>query len=412
MPSDLSAVIGEVIDGRYRLGPLVRYSSEGVVLETEYGPEALPAVIKLREKQSEAARWRRAQSLHHPNILTIYDSGVSVLNGAPVAYLVSERADEALSTVLAKRPLTTDETRVLLEAVIAALRFLHEQGLEHARLKPAKVFAVGRELKVACDSALPLNPGDAPSNDVYSLGALVVFALTQRRPERDFIPEFPAPFGEIAVNCLNPDPGARWTLDQVEASLNTPVMPAKPAPVPAPVVEAPPSPRQDPDPNPAPPREDPDRPAPIHDPEPDSEPPLPSFVPDWRYPAIAAGVVLVILLVVLLTRKPPTPAPAAPRAAAPAAATAPTPPPAVEKNAESWWVIVAGYNSAEPAEKRLQALKKRWSRFRPAVARPHSGASPYVITIGQGLTQREAEALRRRAIAAGMPRDTYIKRLR
>ncbi len=72
--------------------------------------------------------------LAHPNLLKIYAAGSSVLNGVPIVYVVMERADESLKSVLAERALTGDETRELIEPSVAALQYLHKNGYAHSRL--------------------------------------------------------------------------------------------------------------------------------------------------------------------------------------------------------------------------------------------------------------------------------------
>jgi hypothetical protein len=111
------------------------------------------------------------------------------------------------------------------------------------------------------------------------------------------------------------------------------------------------------------------------------------------------------------------PRPAAAVSNAPPAATASVPERVPELSSPAraktggWWVIVAAYNSREAADRRVRALKKAWPRYDVSVAEPQSEKSRYVITIGQGLSQKEADALRKRAVSSGMPRDAYIKRV-
>jgi hypothetical protein len=74
-------------------------------------------------------------------------------------------------------------------------------------------------------------------------------------------------------------------------------------------------------------------------------------------------------------------------------------------------VIVAAYNSPEPAEKRQQEMTRKWSKFKLSVLhQENAGKNFYLVLIGQNLSEDEADALRKRAIAAGLPRDTYIKK--
>jgi hypothetical protein len=73
-----------------------------------------------------------------------------------------------------------------------------------------------------------------------------------------------------------------------------------------------------------------------------------------------------------------------------------------------WSVIAATYNSRELAERRAQAMTRRWPAFRPGVSQ--SGNSHFVVVLGENLSQDQAAALLKRAVSAGLPRDTFISR--
>jgi hypothetical protein len=449
MANELSALIGEILDGRYKLGTRVRHSAGGAILETEFGPDALPAVIKIRESQAEDSEaltqpWRNTLEFQHPNVLRVYATGSSMLNGVPIAYLVVERADESLENVLAERALTVEETRRMLVPAVAALKYLHQEGYQHSRLAPSKVLAVGDQLKLSCDSAIRLNSGESAAEDIRALGVLIVQALTQKIPDCDgtwdpsILKEIPSPLTEIARHCLDPDSGRRWTAEEVEAQLHA---------LEAPPVAAEPKAKAE---------TVPERIAPTEAPTEEHENNrFPRVRPKWIYAGVAALVLLAALVGV--TRKkdsaplaaatsrvvsqqaPDTAAedPRTPKSTPPiakstppiseyvperdtsSAAARPAPPAravpdplrAGGRKADGWWVIVAAYNSREAAEKRMRAIAKRWPNFHVALSEPQSEKTRYVITLGQGLSEDQAEALRKRAVASGLPRDTYIKRV-
>ena len=112
----------------------------------------------------------------------------------------------------------------------------------HTHLKPANILAVDECLKLSSDSvrsaAESLIPGptgayDAPEHtpstagDVWSLGVVLVEALTQR-VQRTAPSNLSEPFGTIASHCLQPNPADRWTVAQIESGLAPPVMDEKP----------------------------------------------------------------------------------------------------------------------------------------------------------------------------------------
>src|SRR5580704_1075142 len=149
----------EIVDGSYRLGALIKRLIRSTVYKTEFGEDELQAVIKIREYESSGSeelleQWRNAMELAHPNLLKIYATGSSVLNGVPIVYVVMERADESLNSVLAERALTADETRELLVPAVAALHYLHKKGYAHSGLGASNVLAVQNQLKLSSDNAI------------------------------------------------------------------------------------------------------------------------------------------------------------------------------------------------------------------------------------------------------------------
>jgi hypothetical protein len=75
-------------------------------------------------------------------------------------------------------------------------------------------------------------------------------------------------------------------------------------------------------------------------------------------------------------------------------------------------VIAATYKQKKDAEKRAHSIMSRWPRFKAEVFSPsgEDETSYYLVTLGSNLSQKAADGVRQRAIAAGMPADTYIQR--
>jgi len=443
----------EIVDGLYRLGALISRSIRSTVYKTEFGEDGLPAVIKIREYESSGSeelmeRWRNAMELVHPNVLKIYATGSSVLNGAPIVYVVMERADESLNSVLAERALTADETRELVVPAVAALHYLHRKGYAHSRLCASNVLAVQGQLKLSSDNAIRVNDRASTTDDMKALGVLIVQALTQQIPsgdgqsELDILPELdilmqaPYPFPDIVRHCLDPDSARRWTAEQMEATLKgpagDPVLRTRKPSVDTgePLVET--MPEKMPETMPAvvdvhavhptvpPEREDPD------------EAHSKTGTPKWIYAGLAALILIVVLSAVMRKREAASVSVASP-AAAPqripdaeiadraASARAPSPAPKPEprteaarargRRADGWSVIVATYASRELAEKRVRDMMRRWPKFNIGVFQPRAGKTHYLVVLGQNLSEDQAEELRKRAVASGLPRDTYIKRV-
>src|SRR2546427_948291 len=244
---------GRVVNKEFRLGEYLGGSERAGVFLTEYGPESLKAAVKLipvgtgdqATVEAELSRLQSARELWHPHLLQIFQAGLAKLDDAELLFVVMEYAEEDLSETLPSRALTTAEVREMLKPTLEALAYLHGQGFVHGHLKPANVMAIGDQLKLSSDGILPSGePGGAreqrsdydppevargeivAAGDVWSLGMLLVMALTQRLPrwdaskEEPILPEnVPAPFAEIARHCLRRAPGARWALTEIAARL-------------------------------------------------------------------------------------------------------------------------------------------------------------------------------------------------
>ncbi len=242
---------GHVVDGRFTLREFQGSSDHSAVFLTNYGPHAQNAAIKFVEAtpanaQTQLSRWQRAAQLSHPHLIRVLDSGRCQLGTAPFLYVITEFAEENLAQILPSRALSPSETEVMLRSMLEALAYLHGQGLAHGRLKPSNVMAVGDDLRLSSDGvaeggdkSLKLRGstvydppelatgGPSPAGDIWSLGVVLVEALTQRpadgkgiRQGEPVLPEsIPSPFLEIARQCLRLDPTRRWTVPEIAARL-------------------------------------------------------------------------------------------------------------------------------------------------------------------------------------------------
>ena len=196
---------------------------------------------------AQLAKWRVAGELTHPYLLQLIRVGRCELANTNFLYVVMEYAEENLSEILPQRALEPDEVRQVLESSLDALTYLHAQGLAHTRIKPGNILAAGDQLKLSSDTLSEIGsspvtmpqPGiyAAPESattpvyaaaDVWSLGVMLVEALTQRTPalrnQTDVelpAPEtIPPPYLEIARRCLQVDPARRASLKEISALLN------------------------------------------------------------------------------------------------------------------------------------------------------------------------------------------------
>ena len=242
---------GQVVDGKFTLGEFLGRSDHSAVFRTTYGPYSQVAALKFVEAipafaQAQLARWERAAKLEHRHLLRIFHWGRCQLGNTPMLYVVTELADENLAQLLPNRALTPSETEYMLRSVLEVLGFLHGGGFVHSRVKPGNIMAVGDDLRLSCDTifqtgeknGIPHQPtvydapelvttGSTPAADIWSLGITLAEALTQKaspaeaaRKGDPTLPEtIPAPFLEIAHQCLRLDPERRWTVPDIAARL-------------------------------------------------------------------------------------------------------------------------------------------------------------------------------------------------
>ena len=244
-------LIGQNIAGRYLLGKYLGGTDHSAVFVTEIVHARTQRVaIKLIpatgiEIERQLGRWKAISALSHANLLKILDCGKCELDGESYLYVVMEYADEDLAEILPQRALSADETRAMIEPVIEVLAFLHGQNLAHTRVHPGNILATGDHIKLSSDSISPKGePGSfsahaAPFSspewsgdsadaaaDVWSLGATIVAALTQKGPvfsengEVILAPELAEPFLGIARESLKKDTAERIAMTRIRAKMN------------------------------------------------------------------------------------------------------------------------------------------------------------------------------------------------
>ncbi len=244
---------GQVVDGQFHLRQYLGGSGHSAIFLTEHGEGGTQkAAIKLIPADPDSAevqlsRWRQAAKLAHPHLLRIFQVGRCQIGDMNLLYAVTECAQEDLSQILPRRPLSQAEARDMLAPVLDVLGYIHTAGFVHGRMKPANIMAVDDQLKISSDglcragrsTAGQSKPGvyDAPESssgvassagDVWSLGITLVESLTQRLPvwerigdEDASLPDsLPAPFLDLARHCLRRDPSRRWTVADIARWLN------------------------------------------------------------------------------------------------------------------------------------------------------------------------------------------------
>jgi eukaryotic-like serine/threonine-protein kinase len=245
---------GQIVDGVFPLRQYLGGSDHSAVFLTEYSEgEPQKAAIKLfpanaATADAQISSWEFASQLSHPNLLRLFRGGRCRIDGNDLLFLVMEYAEEDLSQILPQRALTTEETRDMLCPVLDALEYLHGKGFVHGDLKPANILAMGDHLKVSSDAISRIGEAQSsakragaydspeaisgiltPAADVWSLGTTLVEVLTQYLPERQSGPNrepvvpanLPAPFLEIARQCLRLEPHRRIGIADIAARINS-----------------------------------------------------------------------------------------------------------------------------------------------------------------------------------------------
>lgn len=230
---------GSLVDGRFRVGaPLGRGATGAVFRATD---ERLGAEVALkltrRGVHGDRATARElvvGRRITHPHVCRLHDAGST----ATMHYLTMELIEgETLAQRLTREELSLTEALVLLEAVLAGLAAVHEQGIVHRDLKPANVMieeGTGRVVITDFGFATSLDSkqsrrlvgtpaywspeqargeGTTPASDIYSFGVLAYRLLTGsdfRMSDRDALVQVPRRLRRFVGRCVAARPTDRF----------------------------------------------------------------------------------------------------------------------------------------------------------------------------------------------------------
>ncbi|CAN5774968.1 hypothetical protein BH23CHL5_BH23CHL5_06240 [soil metagenome] len=135
-----------VINRRYRLEKKLRTSGDSVfyhgydaLLQRPVGVGLLDPTLadNLLLRDSFLYRNQQASTLHHRNLMAIFDIGEE--DDAP--YVVTEHiAGETLETIIAhEAPFDVDDVAILIEQLAQGLNYAMQRGLIHGKLRPADI---------------------------------------------------------------------------------------------------------------------------------------------------------------------------------------------------------------------------------------------------------------------------------
>jgi eukaryotic-like serine/threonine-protein kinase len=232
-----------------------------------------PVAVKLLKPEYAetdiGARFRRegrtAARLSHPNIVQVYDAGEGTYEGRETSYIVMEYVPGGdLKDLMDRKGALSGAELARLSEASAGLAHAHDRGVIHRDIKPHNIlldengrlklsdFGVARALDASqatrtgayLGTALYSPPeqlrGDrvTPKSDVYSLGVTLYHAATGEPPftgapieiASQHVSKEPTPPREVndavspsmealILDCMNKDPDARPTADEVRLRL-------------------------------------------------------------------------------------------------------------------------------------------------------------------------------------------------
>ncbi|HEU4911919.1 MAG TPA: Stk1 family PASTA domain-containing Ser/Thr kinase, partial [Actinomycetes bacterium] len=242
----MSTAVPAQLGGRYEIGELL---GRGGMAEVHRGTDSrlgrTVAVKMLRPDMARdpsfQARFRReahsAASLNHPSVVAVYDTGEDEFGGNPVPYIVMEYVEgSTLRELLASgSKLVPERALEIVDGVLAALAYSHQQGIVHRDIKPANVmltrngdvkvmdFGIARAVadngatmtatSAVIGTAQYLSPEQARGeqvdarSDIYSTGCLLYELLTGRPP---FVGDSPV---SVAYQHVREEPAPPSSID-------------------------------------------------------------------------------------------------------------------------------------------------------------------------------------------------------
>lgn len=253
------SLVGQVLDGRYRLRASLGAGAFGFVMAADWdvgGSVVSTVAVKLieisQDRQEQLDELKEALRLSHPSLVRNHSVGEAplVVAGREVRflYLAMELAAGTLESELRNGLLGAAEAMKLGSEISSALGYLRQQDRVHRDLKPSNILRLREGWKLADlgilrsleagattdadpSGTLWYMPPEAhegvlsPSWDVWSLGVVLMEALTNQRPyeaksrgewfyrirkEEPHIPlGIPEPLNTVIRGCLVKDRGKR-----------------------------------------------------------------------------------------------------------------------------------------------------------------------------------------------------------
>lgn len=182
-----------MLSDRYELGDVI---GRGGMAEVHRGRDrrlgrevAIKALrVDLVTDETFQARFRReaqsSASLNHPNIVAVYDTGESEINGVSVPYIVMEYVEGQTLREMLRSDATLSTTRALeiIDEVLKALDYSHRAGIVHRDIKPGNVMVTESGQVKVMDFGIARAIGDA--HQTMTQTSMVVGTAQYLSPEQ------------------------------------------------------------------------------------------------------------------------------------------------------------------------------------------------------------------------------------
>jgi eukaryotic-like serine/threonine-protein kinase len=232
--------VNHLVGGRYRIHTPLGSGGMGSVYQATDETLGREVAVKVfREVPSSEVEWMRQEreiqllaTLNHPGLISLHDAGVHVFGDETRLYLVMElMSDPTLDVRMAEGPMPAHDVASIGAQVAEALAYIHSRGVVHRDVKPANIlisdvagmafhrvakltdfgiasFTGGQNYTaegVLLGTASYMSPEQVSrgpitaATDIYSLGLVLLEALTGERP-------FPGTAVESLAARINGDP--------------------------------------------------------------------------------------------------------------------------------------------------------------------------------------------------------------
>lgn len=217
-------LVGTTLSGKYEIQEVIGHGGMGVVYKARHALMERIVAIKMLQAQliSDSMSVKRFQQeskaasrISHPNVITIYDFGISP-NGQPFIVMDYLQGTSLASIIKEEGQVGVERSIRIISQTCDALDHAHKQGVIHRDLKPTNIvlinydeekdfvkvvdFGVAKLMNAStegqrltqqgevCGSPVYMSPEQCtgldldPRSDIYSMGIVIYETLTGKLP--------------------------------------------------------------------------------------------------------------------------------------------------------------------------------------------------------------------------------------